>query len=252
MAVDRLQNFVDLAADAPPERDARHFRTWQRVSVQVQREVRSLAAQNFFAGDWRPAINMDQAYTIVVYSSCQPCFGRRPVEFTYDIGDLVTLTSVLRLIGRGMKVRLAQVAAGIQSDPRLRRRFLPVWHADILKVVKAKPRTLIEMLAREAIMINALIDLGTTGSARTQKRFERNIVALARILGIDSGVLQDFVLRVGSENLVNGRIFEDDDVFSPGSPDSRIGGDEYRDDRSPHGCGQVTDAGVIPDVHACC
>jgi len=40
--VDQLQNFLDLAALAPAEKDARHFRTWQRVSVQLQREVRSL------------------------------------------------------------------------------------------------------------------------------------------------------------------------------------------------------------------
>src|SRR5579864_7908381 len=130
MAVDRLQNFLDLAAAAPPEKDARHFRTWQRVSIQVQREVRSRAASKFFEEESRAAANMDRAFTMVVYSSCQPCYGRRPMEFTYDIGELVTLSSVLRLIGRGMQVRLAQISAGIQSDPRLKRRFLPVWYLD--------------------------------------------------------------------------------------------------------------------------
>jgi hypothetical protein len=249
--VDRLQNFLDLAAAAPPERDGRHFRTWQRVSVQIQREVRSFAAATFFSEESRTASDLDRAFTMVVYSSCQPYFGRRPMEFTYDIGDLVTLSTVLRLIGRGMQARLAQVSAGIHSDPRLKRRFLPVWHLDILKAVKNKPRTLIEMLAREGCMINALIELGTMRDARTAKRFMKTTAAAARILGVDSEALLDLVVRTGSENLVNGRIFEDDDVFSPGSPDEWIGGDEDRDHGSAYGCGQVADAGIVPDIHAC-
>jgi hypothetical protein len=251
MAVDRLQTFLDLAAGAPPENDARHFRTWQRISVQVQREVRALAARNFFSEEWRPALDLDRAFTMVVYSSCHPCYGRRPMEFTYDIGDLVTLSTVLRLIGRSMQARLAQISAGFTSDPRLKRRFLPVWHVDILKAVKNKPRTLIEMLAREGIMINALIELGTMRNARTTKRFLKNTWSAARILGVTSEVLEDLVLRISAENLINGRIFEDDDAFSPGSPDARIGRDENRDDRCANGRGQVTDAGIVPDIHAC-
>jgi hypothetical protein len=250
VAVDRLQKFLDLAADAPPERDGRHFRTWQRVSVQVQRDVRTLAAQTFFAAEWRAATNMDRAYTIIVYSSCHPSYGRRPMEFTYDIGDLVTLKSVLRLIGRGMKARLAQISAGIQSDPKLKRRFLPVWHVDILKAVKQKPRTLIEMLARETVMINALIELGAMRNERTAKRFLKSTAGAAKLLGVDSFVLQDVVLRTAAENLVNGRIFEDGDAVSSGSPDAGIGGNENRDHGSPDGGGQVADAGIVPDIQA--
>ena len=235
--MDQLQNFLDLAALAPAEKDARHFRTWQRVSVQVQREVRSLAARNFFAEEWRAGINLDRAYTLVVYWSCQPCFGRRPMEFTYDVGDLVTLSKVLRLIGRGMQARLAEISAGFESDPRLKRRFLPVWHMDILKAVKNKPRTLIELLAREGIMINALIELGTTRNERNQKRFQKSGESAARVLGVNSAVLQNLVLRTGAENLAAGGIFEDGDVVAPGSPNARIGRDEDRDDRSPDSSG---------------
>jgi hypothetical protein len=249
--MDRLQKFLDLAADAPPERDWRHFRTWQRVSVEVQREVRTLAAQTFFASEWRGATNMDHAYTIVVYSSCHPCYGRRPMEFTYDIGDLVTLKSVLRLIGRGMKARLAEVCAGLQSDPKLKRRFLPVWHVDILKAVKQKPRTLIEMLAREGVMLNALIELGAMRNERTARRFIKGTAGAAKMLGVSSFVLQDLVLRTAAENLVNGRVFEDRDAVSSGSPDAGIGGNENRDHGSPDGGGQVADAGIVPDIQAC-
>jgi hypothetical protein len=246
--MDLLQNYLDLAAGAPPERDGRHFRTWQRVSVQVQREVRSLTAENFFGQDWRSVLDLERAYTIVVYSSCQPCYGRRPMDFTYDIDDLVTLSTVLRLIGRSMQTRLAQISAGIESDAILKRRFLPVWHMDILQAVKTKPRTLIEILAREAIMINALIELGTMRNQRTTKRFVKSTESAARLLGLDSSVLQDLVLRTGAEYLINGRIFEDDDALSPGSPDARVGRDEDRNNRRSNGGGQVANSRIVSDI----
>lgn len=247
----RLQTFLDSAAATPPERDARYFRTWQRVSVQVQRAVRTLAARNFFADEWRAAVNLDHAFTVVVYSSCQPCYGRRPAEFAYDICDLATLSTPLRLIGRNMQARLAQISQGFHGDPRLKRRFLPVWHADILRAVKQKPRTLIEMLAREASMTAALIDLGTRRDARAEKQFLKAVSRTARILGLDSTALQDVMLQTAVENLGDTRIFEDSDMIPSGSPDARVGGDENGEDRSPDGRGQMTDPGIVPDIQAC-
>jgi len=249
--VTRLQRFLDLASGTPPERDARHFRTWQRVSVQVQREVRALAARNFFADQWRAAVNLDHAFTMVVYSSCQPCYGRRPAEFAYDICDLATLSTPLRLIGRNMQARLAQISGSFQGDPRLKRRFLPVWHADLLRAVKQRPRTLIEMLAREASMTAALIDLGIRRDARAEKRFVKAVERAARILGLDSSLLQDSMLRTAIENLDGSGIVEDGDMVAPGSPDAGIGGDENRNDRSPDGGGQMADPGIVPDIYAC-
>jgi hypothetical protein len=249
--MDRIQNFLDRTADAPPERDARHFRTWQRISVQVQREVRPFAAQTFFADEARVEGDLDRAFTMVVYSSSKPCYGQRPMEFTYDIGDPAALTAALRLIGRSLQARLAKISARFPSHARLKRRFAPIWHMDILNSVKTKPRTLIELLAREATMVNALIDLGTRRDERTVKRFVKSTWSAARVMGVDSEALQDLVLRTSVENLGNARIFEDDHVFPTGSPDLRIGGDEDCDHGGPDSRGQVADAGIVPDVHAC-
>jgi hypothetical protein len=250
MAVNRLQSFLDAAASAPPERDGRHFRAWQRVSVQVQREVRTLAAQVFFADESRVAADLDRAFTIAVFSACQPCYGRRPMEFTYDIGDLATIPAAMRLIGRGLQGRLAAISTDLE-DARLKRRFGPVWYLDILNTVKRKPRIFMELLAREATMINSLIDLGTMRDERTVKRFLKNAGAAARVLGIDSDALCDLVLRTGLENLGDGRVFEDGDIFAAGSPDLRIGGEEDGDHGSSDSGGQVADAGIVPDVQAC-
>jgi hypothetical protein len=247
----RIQSFLDVATGTPLERDARHFRTWQRVSVQVQREVRSLAAQTFFTEQWRAVVNLDRAFTMVVYSSCQPCYGHRPMDFTYDICELAMLSTPLRLIGRNMQARLAQISAQFAGDTRLKRRFLPVWHGDILQAVKNKPRTLIEMLAREASMTAALIDFGTRRDVRSGRRFTKTLERAARVLGINSAALQDAVLRAAIENLGHAGAFEDGDMIAAGSPDAWIGRHENRNDRRAHGRGQMADAGIVPDVHAC-
>jgi hypothetical protein len=251
VAVDRLQNFLDIAADAPPERDGRHFRTWQRVSVQVQREVRTLAAQTLFADGSRVEVDLDRALTIAVYSSCQPCYGCPSMEFTYDTSDIYMLPEALRLIGRSLQARLVQISAGFQGDDLLKRRFAPVWHHDILNAVKKKPRMLRELLAREAIMIDALINLGTTRTERSTRRFVRRTCAAARALGVASEVLQDLVLRTGIQNLGDGRTLEDGDMAAAGSPDARICGDENRDYGSSDRCGQMADSGIVSDVQAC-
>ncbi len=173
------------------------------------------------------------------------------MEFTYDIGDLVTLTSVLRMIGRSMRARLAQIAARMEYHPKLRRRFLPVWHQDILQSVKYKPRTLIEMLAREAGLINALIEWGTTQNERNQIKFQRSIVTAAKIIGLDSDMLEDMVLRTSTNSLLHRGILERDDMGSPWSPDARIGGDEDRDHRSTDGSRQMADSRIVSDIQAC-
>ena len=126
-----------------------------------------------------------------------------------------------------------------------------MWHADILRAVKQKPRTLIEMLAREASMTAALIDLGTRRDARAEKRFLKATERTARILGLDSATLQDVMLQTAIDNLGDSGILEDSDMIAPGSPDSGIGGDENRNHRSPDGGGQMTDPGIVPDIQAC-
>ena len=100
-------------------------------------------------------------------------------------------------------------------------------------------------------MINTLIDLGTRRYLRTAKRFVKSTVAAARVMGVDSEALEELVLRTGTENLGDGGVFEDEDVFPSGSPDTRVSGNENRDHGSADGRGEMADAGVVPDVQAC-
>jgi hypothetical protein len=247
--MERLPQFVALAGTAPSERDARHFRTWQRISVQAQKDVRLLAFREFFAGDARAAADTDRAFTVAVYSACQPFYGRRPMDFTYDAGELSTFTEAVRSIGRCLQTRLAQIT-GTLTEPRLKRRFLPVWHQDILNMVKKKPRTLLEFLAREGSAIDALIELGTMRDERAMRRFHRNCLRAASVLGVPSEALEDTLLRAGIENLGDTGLFNDSDMFAPGSPDARIGADEDSDGWRAHGGRQMADAGVVADIEA--
>ena len=251
-----LQTFLDLAARTPPERDGCHFRTWQKVSVQAQREVRSFVARDFFADEARVAAGLNRglkrAFLIVVYSSCQPCYGRPQMDFTYDMSDIGWMTNALRFIGRPLQLRLAEISAGFRTNERLKRRFAPVWHVDILNAVKKRPQALMELLAREAAMINSLIELGTRRNARAQNKLLKTTVCAARVLGVDSDALLDQILRTGAENLVNGRILKRRRAVSPRSPDARIGGHKNRDYRSPDSRGQMADPGIISDIHLCC
>jgi hypothetical protein len=174
------------------------------------------------------------------------------MDFTYDLGDLSLTTTALRFIGRSLQARLAEVSSSYLTDPRLKRRFAPVWHADILNTVKKNPRTLIGLLHREGAMINALVALGTRRDARSEKRFLKTTAFAAQVLRVDSDALLDLILRTGAENLVDRRILKHSDALPPRSPDARIGGHENRDYRSPDSSGQMTDPRIVSDIQPGC
>ena len=132
---------------------------------------------------------------MVVYSACRPCYGRRPADFTYDIADPATLPAAWRTIGRTMQLELGKFAERLKAaPPPLGRRYLPVWHEDILRAVQKKPKRLIALLAAESALINALIDWGTMLNARAEKRFSKALAAAARIFGVGIEELAKLVL----------------------------------------------------------
>jgi hypothetical protein len=150
----------------PAERDPAYFPTWQRVSMALQRWLRDHIAEAYFRD---PAHFEDRAdcYPMIVYQACRPFFGRPRTEFTYDLRDFPwcedTLASSWKLTGRGLQ----RVMTGIETRLRglgqeqLARRYSPVWFEDVLVAVQRKPKLYADLLAREAAIINAVIDLGT-------------------------------------------------------------------------------------------
>src|SRR6185437_10246471 len=144
-----------------PEKDPRYFRTWQRVSVVLQKAMRRWIPEIYFR-DLARFEDREAAYQLIVYAASRPCYGRPKTEFTYDISDPDTLPTTLRTIGQSLRNVLGPIEQRLREagQPRLARRYLPVWYQDILNDVRKKPKLLTALLAREAKLIDAVIDLG--------------------------------------------------------------------------------------------
>ncbi|MGD1093363.1 MAG: hypothetical protein ABSB35_15405 [Bryobacteraceae bacterium] len=168
-------------AATPAETDQQYFRTWQRLSVHLQKEIRPWVSERYFR-DIARTEDRDSGYPTVLYAACRPCYGRRPADFTYDVADPSTLPAAWRTIGRALRIELARVVQQIDgvAPPPLVRRYAPVWHQDILLAVQKKPRRLISLLACEAALINTLIDWGTIRTAGAEKRFAKTLATAAR------------------------------------------------------------------------
>jgi hypothetical protein len=262
------QVFSLLASDpwnsAPPERDPHYFRTWQRVSIALQKALRQWIP-DFYFRDTTRFEDRDTAHQLIVYSACRPCFGQPKTEFTFDMADPGALNAAMRSIGHATQLALSPIEHRLRAEGRapLARRYTPVWYQDILIAVKKKPKLLIRLLAEEAKLIDAVIDLGTSRDQASVSRFVRTAnAALRSVLGRDMRELISPMLneaaRVlaeqnrpagGIDSLIDRGILQNDHMRPARSPDRRIGGQEDGDHRRANGACQVSDAGIIADVH---
>ena len=170
---------------------------------------------------------------MIVYSACKPFYGRHPADFTYDVTDPATFALAWRGVGRAMQDELALIVKGLRSaPPALVRRYAPVWHKDILMAVRKKPKRLIALLAREAILINAVIGWGTVLTEAAGRRFSKAVAAAARNYNLSASELREKVLDAvsealqtqldafdSSENVFNRGFLEDYDTFAARRPD---------------------------------
>jgi len=191
-------------AVTPAETDQQYFRTWQRLSVHLQKELRPWVSSQYFR-DIARAENRESGYPTVVYAACRPCYGRRPADFTYDVADPATLPTAWRTVGRALQLELSRVVRQLQgaAPPPLVRRYAPVWHQDILIAVQKKPRRLIALLACESAVINTLIDWGTIRTPAAEKRFMKAVATASRAYEVDPAELRDKVLRETARALAN-------------------------------------------------
>jgi len=164
-----------LWRSAPGERDAAYFPRWQRASLALQRWLRDHIAEAYFHDAARLEDRAD-CYPMIVYQACRPFFGRPRTEFTYDLRDFPwcedTLAASWKLTGRGLQ----RVMAGLETrlrdlgNEQLARRYSPVWFEDVLIAVQRRPKMYADLLAREAAIINAVIDLGTQPTVESVNR----------------------------------------------------------------------------------
>jgi hypothetical protein len=232
-----------LWRDAPGERDAEYFPRWQRVSLALQRWLRDQIAEEYFRD---PTRLEDRAlcYPMIVYQACRPYFGRPRTEFTYDLRDFPwckdTLASSWKLTGRGLQ----RVMGGLedrlraQGNEAMARRYSPVWFEDVLVAVQRRPKLYADLLAREAAVINAVIDLGTQPTVDSVNRSAKIVNQQLRkvhgpkdamdLRSLGYGVfeeasraLAEYTSRRGEDCIDAGPI-EDANVRASGRPDLRI------------------------------
>jgi len=183
---------------APDERHAEYFRTWQAVSLAVQKALRCWIPEIYFRDPARYE-ERDAAFPLLVYAASRPCRGCPRTEFTYDVADAEVLPRALNQIGASLQNVLANVERSLYDSgrPALARRYAPRWHQDVLGAVQKKPRPLLGLLGDEAAVVNALVDLGSGGKMRAVKPFARSAgMALRSMYGED---LRPLAFRVLEE-----------------------------------------------------
>jgi hypothetical protein len=232
-----------LWRDGPGERDAEYFPRWQRVSLALQRWLRDRIAEEYFRDAARLEDRAD-CYPMIVYQACRPFFGRPRTEFTYDLRDFPwcedTLSASWKLTGRGLQRVMAGIECRLRALGReqLARRYSPVWFEDVLVAVQRRPKLYADLLAREAAIINAVIDLGTQPKVESVNRSAKIVnQQLRKIHGpknamdmraIGYGVFEEAsrVLAHQGAGGENGALdawpLEDANVRPSGSPDLRI------------------------------
>jgi hypothetical protein len=154
------------------------------VSVALQKAMRVWAPESYFR-DLERCEDRDAGYAMVVYSACRLFYGHPRTEFTYDIADEATLPAAVRAIGCGIERTLVRLEDRLKAGgwAELARNYSPLWYQDVLAAVKKRPQRLVTLLAREAKLIDAVIDFGTQRNWVTARRFERRATSALRNLG---------------------------------------------------------------------
>jgi len=238
---DPIQEFLALAQGTPAERDPMYFRTWQRVSVALQRMIRLCVFENTFES-WRRA-RIGRRLT-ASSRSLPPSFLRTP-SGGFRVRFLRTANHRRRMPHdrprNADQARTVGATVARSGQVRIARRYAPVWQQDILRAAQKKPQRLAELLARESVLINALIDFGTMRDLPGRRDFRKRQPLGARVFGLEPDEFERRVLAEagraldrgssGADDIGDPRILEDDGLGAARSPDSRVGGDEDGDHR---------------------
>jgi hypothetical protein len=265
LAADLLGDSVRLGhpawAAAPMAPHPDFFPTWQAVSLALQKALRHWIPELAYR-DLSRYHDRDDAYAMIVYEAGRICQGRQRTEFTYDVADAITLEAATRLSGHSTQIVLQRIEQRLDAagDHQFARRYSPVWSQDILRAVRHKPRRLLALIAKDARLVNAVIDLGTARTPTAARRFVYvTSTALRSLNRVDMRELIPRLLteatRVLTEksagredHLIDAGLLQHHNAVAARPPDSRIARNEDRDDRRPDRRRQVRDTAVVADV----
>lgn len=259
---------------APRERDPGHFQAWQRVSQALQHWLRDHIAAEYFR-DLEILEDRKRAQPMIVYQACRIFPGRPRTEFTYDLSNYPWCQDTLAYSWRMCGAAIQRVMKGLHQRllgagrTALAYRYSPLLANDVLLEVQRKPREYVNLLAREAAVIDAVIEAGTQRDAESIHTSAKIInQALASVhfqdlrrLGTELLLEARRVLAAqtagstaeppdGGDHIAGLRALQRATMQAAGSPDGRIGRQENCDDGNAYGGGEVSDSGVVADVDA--
>jgi len=253
--------------NTPPERKGDYHQVWHRVSHAVQRTLKAGIAAEYFR-DLTRLQSRDAAYTMIVYQSSRAYVAKTRHRFTYDLQEYPVCRAVVSaattLIGARVEAVLEQLHQRLldAGELDLARRFTPAWHPDIVNAIRKKPRRLLDLLMREAEIVNAVIEMGTDRTIHGVHSCARKInTVLRRVQGVDMRRVGVTLLEAADDALTQSPESRGQDVFDTGirqdldmssarRPDSGIGGQKYGDNRYVHRGGQMSNPGIVTDIQA--
>ena len=162
---------------APDERSAAFLPVFARVSVAIQTVLRA-QVPNAYLADLDKYGDTKSAYPMLIYQASRPFHGKMRTELTYDVLHPRTLASLFRTVKLTLPELLSAVEAKLRAADRddLASKYLPRRAPDIVQTVQrlSKSRKCLYLLIRgEAVLVNALVDLGGLGSAPPREQVRR-------------------------------------------------------------------------------
>lgn len=146
---------------APGERDAAFRDVYPRISLAVQRALRTWLPRMFFTSLERYR-TLEKAFPLLVYGSSWPYVGRSKYDLTYDIFSDASMALFFRRASRQLPRQLSRVHAVLlqAGDKSTVVHYHPRRVEEVLCAVQAKPKYLLGLLAAEAFLVNAFVILG--------------------------------------------------------------------------------------------
>ncbi len=201
---------------------------------------------------------------MLVFSVARPFFSKSRCEFTYDIADTKTVPLAWTRVGCRLQPVMAALEARLRDagELELAHRYNPVWHEDFLVRVKKRNREFIRLIAREAKLIDAVINVGTLRTRRAELQFERVAShVLRKFNSVDMRELIPKILeetaRILSEDpacrgdyLVNTRTNQSSDALPPRRPNRRIRLEKDGHYRRTYRSRKMAYPGIIADINA--
>jgi hypothetical protein len=151
--------------EAPEERSPEFFPTYSRVSMAVQRAMRTWLPYQYFC-DLERYGDLAAAFPLVVYQASPPFPGKPRYDFNYDVMSVDKMEEFYRLAARRLPQQMANIEEALRNNGNLALAgfYAPRRARDLLDSVRQQPRLLHALLAGDAFLTDALINLGCRGA----------------------------------------------------------------------------------------